>query len=249
MTTTLPQQAGNALMELIKGILTGLAPLILVLILKSLFFAETSIPLVAFSPLYHLRKYHARYEIFALQGTWSFFSLLEVGFPSRHFEDHFLCDGKLYSYKPLDPDQRMIRLLRVTRGRPGIYENKFGAKLVEVSLDSPAFKYLAIHTRGVPGRPRGGYTGYQWGMGNNCAIPKQIVCIFRTVLKPGRTIHLWIDAICIYVDRHRKENLGNLRLGPLLSEGFCFALVRLRYRFSSIPRSYRRIYSIYISLH
>jgi hypothetical protein len=151
MKTTLPQQAGNALMELIKGILTDLAPLVLVLILKSLFFAETSILLVAFSPLYHLRKYHVRYEMFALQGTWSFFSLLEVGFPSRHFEDHFLCDGKLYSYKPLDPDPRTIRLLRVTRGRPGIYENKFGAKLVEVSLDSPAFKYLAI--------------SYTWGTG------------------------------------------------------------------------------------
>jgi hypothetical protein len=196
MTATLPQQVGYALMELIRGVLTGLIPLVLVLIVKRWFSPETSILSVAFSPLYHLQKYHARHEMFTLQGTWSLFSVQEVGFPSRHIEV-FLSDGKLYDYQPLDPKQRTIRLLRVTRGRSGIFENKFGAKLVEVSLDSPAFKYLAIsYTWGTGQAARRTYA-LPMGNGQQLCISKQILCIFSTVLNPGRTIHLWIDAICI----------------------------------------------------
>jgi len=149
-------------------------------------------------------------------------SLLKIGFPSRHFEDDFLCDGKPYSYKPLDPDSRTIRLLRITRGRPGIYENKFGAKLVEVSLDSLAFKYLATsYTWGTGQAVRRVYA-LPMGNGQQLCISKQILCIFRTVLKPGRTIHLRIDAICIYIYRHGKKPLKNLRFGTPFSEGFLF---------------------------
>ena len=35
---------------------------------------------------------------------------------------------------------------------------------------------------------------------------------------------LWIDAICLYLDRCRTKYRGNLRLRPLFSEGFRFAL-------------------------
>jgi hypothetical protein len=34
--------------------------------------------------------------------------------------------------------------------------------------------------------------------------------------------YYWIDALCIYVYRHRKKTLRNLRFGPLFSEGFLF---------------------------
>ena len=36
--------------------------------------------------------------------------------------------------------------------------------------------------------------------------------------------YLWIDSLCIYLDRHRTKYRGNLRLGPLFSEGFRFTL-------------------------
>jgi len=37
--------------------------------------------------------------------------------------------------------------------------------------------------------------------------------------------YLWVDAICIYLDRHWRGHRGNWRIGPLISEGFRFALV------------------------
>jgi hypothetical protein len=45
-----------------------------------------------------------------------------------------------------------------------------------------------------------------------------------------------VDALCLYLDRHRTKYRGNLRLGPLFSEGFRFALT---HRFLSIPPSRR----------
>jgi len=38
---------------------------------------------------------------------------------------------------------------------------------------------------------------------------------------------IWIDAICIYVDRHQRKHHKNLRFGPLFSEGFRFAYLPL----------------------
>jgi hypothetical protein len=39
----------------------------------------------------------------------------------------------------------------------------------------------------------------------------------------GRRI--WIDALCLYLDRHRTKCRRNLRLSPLFSEGIRFALI------------------------
>lgn len=33
---------------------------------------------------------------------------------------------------------------------------------------------------------------------------------------------IWVDAVCVYVHRHRKKYLRNLRFGPQFSEGFLF---------------------------
>ena len=33
-------------------------------------------------------------------------------------------------------------------------------------------------------------------------------------------VRLWIDAICLYVDRYQTKYRGNLRLGPLFLRGF-----------------------------
>jgi Heterokaryon incompatibility protein (HET) len=35
---------------------------------------------------------------------------------------------------------------------------------------------------------------------------------------------LWVDAICLCLDQYQTKYRGNLRLGPLVSEGFRFAL-------------------------
>jgi len=32
--------------------------------------------------------------------------------------------------------------------------------------------------------------------------------------------YLWIDSLCLYLDRSQEKDLGHLRLGPLFSEGF-----------------------------
>jgi hypothetical protein len=50
-------------------------------------------------------------------------------------------------------------------------------------------------------------------------------------------LRIGVDAICTYFDRYRTEYRGNLRLGPLFSEGFRFALVGSIYRFLFIPPS------------
>jgi hypothetical protein len=39
---------------------------------------------------------------------------------------------------------------------------------------------------------------------------------------------LWVDAICIYVDRHLIKSCGNLRVEPRFSEGFHFARTSVR---------------------
>jgi hypothetical protein len=36
--------------------------------------------------------------------------------------------------------------------------------------------------------------------------------------------YLWIDSVCLYVDRYQRKYHRNLRFGPLFSEGFHFAL-------------------------
>lgn len=38
-----------------------------------------------------------------------------------------------------------------------------------------------------------------------------------------KIVLLWIDALCIYLDRYRMKDCRNLRFGPLFSEGFRFA--------------------------
>jgi hypothetical protein len=149
--------------------------------------------------------------MWGITASWSLSFVQEIGFPKRDF-GAFPTEPELYTYEPLDskrldpkclnPDcldsnRHTIRLLRLTRGRTTAHQNKFHANFVEVCLDHPKFKYLAV--------------SYTWGTGSDAArntllpvggcqciyISSQVLAIFRAVLKPGRTIHLWIDALCI----------------------------------------------------
>jgi hypothetical protein len=45
-------------------------------------------------------------------------------------------------------------------------------------------------------------------------------------LRSNPIYKMWVDAVCIYVNRYRTKYRGNLRIGPLISEGFRFLLVR-----------------------
>ena len=127
-------------------------------------------------------------------------SVREIGFPPRTIEGR---QRRQYVYKPLNLQERRIRLLRVTRCKDGhwqsfrgnLVEVLFRGNLVEVSLDNPKFKYLAI--------------SYTWGDSKVVStmpcdgddeelyLTQSVLSILETVLQRGRTIHVWIDALCI----------------------------------------------------
>jgi hypothetical protein len=164
---------------------------------------------VIFYPIFVLRTYYARFLMWGITASWSLSFVKEIGFPKCDFDafptelytyerlDPKRLDPKCLNPKCLDSNRRTIRLLRVTRGGTTIHQNKFHANFVEVCLDHPKFKYLAV--------------SYTWGTGSDAArntllpvgerqciyISSQVLAIFQAVLKPGRTIHLWIDALCI----------------------------------------------------
>ena len=45
----------------------------------------------------------------------------------------------------------------------------------------------------------------------------------RALRLSGQVANHLIDALCLYLDRYRTKYRGNLVLGPLFSEGFCFS--------------------------
>jgi hypothetical protein len=179
----------------ILGSLSGVG-LALVTVVVFMAFRQGALPplSVVFYPNFVLRTYYARFLMWGITASWSLSSVKEIGFLKFDF-DAF--PTELYTYKRLDPNRRTIRLLRVTRGGATVHQDKFHANFVEVCLDQPEFNYLAL--------------SYTWGTGSDAAkknllrvgehqylyISSQVLAILQAVLKPGRTMHLWIDALCI----------------------------------------------------
>jgi len=114
------------------------------------------------------------------------------------------------------PNSRSIRLLDIAPGQPAD-PIKANLLIVDDLDEAPDFEALS----------------YVWGSSDN---PVDIVCdnevasVTRNL--SGALIRLryvdksrrvWIDALCLYVDRYQRKYHGNLRFGPLISEGFRFA--------------------------
>jgi hypothetical protein len=73
---------------------------------------------------------------------------------------------------------------------------------------------------------------YMWGPEENqkeIVLNKNRVCVRRNLWQALKHLRfenfkrvIWTDALCTYVDRYQRNYHGNLRVGPLFSEEFCF---------------------------
>jgi hypothetical protein len=187
----------GSLVATVLGILSGIFLAFATIAVISVFSGG---PLNFMNPLYLLWRYHARVTMWGQRAVWSMNSVREIGFPTRTIEER---QRQPYVYEPLNLKERRIRLLRVTRCKYDHWESfrgnlvkvSFRGSLVEVSLDNPEFKYLAI--------------SYRWGDSKvvstmpcdgddkKLCITQSVLSILETVLQCGRTIHVWIDALCI----------------------------------------------------
>jgi len=137
-----------------------------------------------------------------------------------------------YNYTPLPADQDTIRLVDI---RP--------------TVDSR--QPIQCYMRPVQLSRKPEYTAlsYVWGSTENKQtifldnLPKEVTINLSNALRDIRedrsSVMLWVDALCLYLDRRRTKYRGNLRLGPLFSEGFRFALVGSILFFLLIPPSRR----------
>jgi hypothetical protein len=123
-------------------------------------------------------------------------------------------------FLPLDKSKAEIRLLhlqpRVVAG------DEITCTLRLADLDTKDCEYEAL--------------SYEWGIATNriftVVINEEEVTVRENLwwalwylrADEGERV-IWVDALCIYVDRYRTKYRGKLRLGPLFSEGFRFALV------------------------
>jgi len=144
-----------------------------------------------------------------------------------------------YCYRQLK-NSGDIRLLNL---RPGTDGDPLRGRLIVLNLDRIQRKKITYEA-----------VSYVWGCPNlsekiqtpegDIAVTNSLFLALRRLRHPHQYRLLWADAICIYLDRHRTKYRGNLRLGPLFSEGFRFALVGSIHRFLSIPPSRRLAYSL-----
>ena len=66
-------------------------------------------------------------------------------------------------------------------------------------------------------------------------VQANLLAALKAIRRVDTELLIWIDAICIYVDRHLRKDCGNLRFRPLFSEGFRFAASSVRLIFSLLP--------------
>jgi hypothetical protein len=53
-------------------------------------------------------------------------------------------------------------------------------------------------------------------------VTENLFAALRSLRREIAARRIWIDAICLYVDRYQRKYHINLRFGPLFSEGFRF---------------------------
>jgi hypothetical protein len=134
--------------------------------------------------------------------------------------------ASLSLYRPLSlqPPQVEIRLLEILDTTDGTVS----CRLTTAPLNSQ-LRYAAL--------------SYVWGYpskteditldGTAVAVTTNLASALRYVKKHWESIfpdndkgsfRLWVDAVCLCVDRYQRKYHRNLRFGPLFSEGFRFAL-------------------------
>ncbi|KAL2277885.1 hypothetical protein FJTKL_15165 [Diaporthe vaccinii] len=104
-------------------------------------------------------------------------------------------------YAPLEKEKKEIRLLQVTRLAPfDGNDTRFVAQLVQVTLqDNPTYVSIS-YTWGEQSVV--GHFVDSNGVETTLGYSQVILDIVRTLVPPGGTLYLWIDAICINQEDH-----------------------------------------------
>ena len=123
-----------------------------------------------------------------------------------------------FQYRPLDPT---VDSTRLTAFEPAEDENDTPrCKLIHVTFgETPKYEALS----------------YTWGDkkikemifvdGKEFLVGRNLWDALRVLRKRLDGQRYWIDAVCLYLDRYRAKDLGNLKLGPLFSGGDRFVQV------------------------
>lgn len=122
-----------------------------------------------------------------------------------------------YQHLKLGSGENKIRLLILDR------RDTFGlsGSLIHVSLvDAPPFDALSYTWDSPEAQQPIFLSGRKFFVNSN--LYQALRRLREMFIGTGNFFALWIDAICIYADRHRKKTLGNLRLKSLFSKGFHF---------------------------
>jgi hypothetical protein len=118
-------------------------------------------------------------------------------------------------YEKFQPSSRLVRLLVLASG---LGSSPIACKLKTYPVDRMP-KYQAL--------------SYAWGdptQEGTIIVNDRPFAVARNLLEASQSLRhgqalvtLWIDAICLYVDRYQRKYHRNLRFGPLFSEGFRLA--------------------------
>ncbi|KAF3762093.1 HET-domain-containing protein [Cryphonectria parasitica EP155] len=113
-------------------------------------------------------------------------------------------------YAPLDVTKKEIRVLKITcTRRDDGHGQSFRASLIPVSLADEDPQYLAISYAWGDPSPIGRFERHPDGCwneaeneaeryeGNTIEYNKAVLAIVSTLVQPGATLYLWIDAVCI----------------------------------------------------
>ena len=119
-------------------------------------------------------------------------------------------------YAPLQADH--IRLLVI---KPGRAHWKLFCEVIHVSLGDEVSYEALSYAWGDP-TPTHAITLQTGDRVTQIGVTKNLWDALRQFRDIDKSVTLWIDALCLYLDRHRMNYRGNLRLGPLFSVGFHF---------------------------
>ena len=134
-----------------------------------------------------------------------------------------MISSNTYTYKPLERYQiRLLELQPLLTGNAD--ETELSGMILTLSLDEAvALGYQALScTWGPPKLSEKLEIQRIGGHRSDIYITKQLHSALLHLQRRSDFRRLWIDQICLYVDRYQRKYRRNLRLGPLFSEGFHF---------------------------